>query len=370
LFALRLVESGRVFDILFMSLSFALASFTRYQAIALGPAMLLAICWCPADSWKGRLKALGIMIAACVVFLMPHFVLNTMAFGSPLYNENWKNIAFMLYGRSPQALEPFTGLVSVFLHSPWTVVQSTGSNFWTWIGEGFLWYLCGNKVLIPVALFCTGMLGGVASGSISLEPKKIVLLGYLGTYLLMLMVFMDPLPRLALPVIPVCLLFACDFLESSTSSIVGHIRRFTLTGHMMACCLIIGFLLYGLVPVLTDFVDRHPIPELNAARVLGTRLGGQDVVVGSFPYMQRYVKYPYRYLRDEDVFHTITSREQYYDFLKRFLAEKKADYLLIGEMTLGRRPKELLTGQGIPGFLKPVMADQGVVVYRVLRSPR
>ena len=89
-----------------------LAAFTRSNAPFLLPALLVACCLArgPLPGRKGRAWERGpgvrsrrawhltALLAAALLFLIPHWALRAAVFGSPFHDENWKNLAWKLHG--------------------------------------------------------------------------------------------------------------------------------------------------------------------------------------------------------------------------------------------------------------------------------
>lgn len=121
-FSLRAIERPCPASAVLTAFAFSLAYFTRYSALFLVPAILVALLAPAARAGaRERIVRLAVFAAAAALFLAPHFVLTYKVFGSPFYNENWKNLAFKLHGGGDWSYFrriPYDGLVPVVASAP------------------------------------------------------------------------------------------------------------------------------------------------------------------------------------------------------------------------------------------------------------
>jgi hypothetical protein len=97
---------------------------------------------------------------------------------------------------------------------------------------------------------------------------------------------------------------------------------------------------------------------------------GQGVtVLGTFPFMQRYVKYPYFKLEDADGADG-RKGDAYLRRLRSIAEDRNADFVIVGEASLKGRPAILLDVGAAAPFLEPLFRGDGVVVYRIGKGAR
>lgn len=143
-----------------------LATFTRANALFLVPALGVAWWlggaagrrtagadpshsrwrwWVPRGRWS-HLLAGG---AVALLFLAPHFALRAAAFGDPFHDDNWKNLAFKLYGFPDWSyLErvPFAGGREVLAADPGRVVLGFAEELGRFLAGGGISQLLGTPL--------------------------------------------------------------------------------------------------------------------------------------------------------------------------------------------------------------------------------
>lgn len=370
-FAVRVSEDPSVGVLVLMGVSFGLAYFTRYAAVALVPNVFLALWFSPLASMGQRFRRGLLVVAVMALTLIPHFVLNTYVFGSPFYNENSKNLVRKVFGvdlERDKPAAPMESAAAIILRSPGPVAASAFDTAGTWVNQGALAYVAGNKQFLAAAFFAAAFLAGVYSISLRQDKKKLFALLYAAVYFVMICIAMEPFPRLLLPILPVLFMIAAYFLVEVAFSGRLRLRLFTVPTYVPPLVVLFALMASGIPPAFSESAQRHPYQELEAAQLLEDRAGTGIVVMGSFPFMKRYVKYQYHHLNDDGFLAVQRSSDEYFERLRQTVRENKANFLVFGRPSLGNRPPELLTGQGIPAFLKPVLIGNQVAVYRVVAT--
>ncbi|MBI5570745.1 MAG: glycosyltransferase family 39 protein [Desulfomonile tiedjei] len=368
-FSLKVGSDERLGDLVALGICFALAYFTRYAAVALIPSIFIALACCPLPSFKDRLRRGFLLAAIVLVLLTPHFALNTHVFGSPFYNENSKNLVrkvFRIDLEITKEAAPPGGIAAVVLHSPGAVLSSTASTARTWIVDGMVAYVAGNREFLTAAIFMAALLAAIYLMVVQIDRKNLLILVYLATYGLMICVTIEPFPRLVLPILPICLLMVFSFIMEKALPDVVAIRNLRMPAYVPAVALFVALLGYGLLPAWSEAALSHPVDELTAAKWIERTAGNNTVVLGSFPFMQRYVGYRYVHLNDDGFLTQPHSRDEYYEQLRKKAREENAAFLIVGRASLGQRPEGLLAGRDIPDFLKPVMIRGAAAVYQVV----
>ena len=358
-------------SVLILALSFALAFFTRYTAIALFPGIIFSLIYTPSLSKKKTLINLVAFIVATAVFLLPHFIITTYLFGHPFYNENWKNLAFKLYGNwdwSYYERIPFDGLVSVIAYSPTTFLRSTLNEFLSLTrsdGSPFGLIELGGGGRLAGNLFFTLLLAGVYDAMSFLDRKRVIILSFIAVTIVMVCTLFIAFSRLMLPLLPLGYLLGGHFLIRAFPGSI-HFKNINIQRYIPVAAFFLIILCVTTLKQLPQFIARHPVKELEAALMLQENHGSEITVLGTFPFLQRYLQYNYYYL-DDPHGDEVKRKNKYYTRLKANINEMQADYIIVGRLTLNGRPRELLatSGSDIPPFLKPIFHNDDVAVYEV-----
>lgn len=369
-FALRLLNGRppRFAELVLLAFSFALAYCTRYQALVLIPVIAVALFISLAGTGsRSKTVAVAVFTCAVLLFLTPHFVVTSKLFGSPLHNENWKNLAFKVHGSSDWAYfrrVPFDGWFSVVLSGPVKIlsqfVRELGRFFYVTIGA------LGGQGLAG-SLFSVLALVGLYRDLWTFDRKKVVLVTFVAVLVLSTCFFFYSLPRLVLPILPLGYLWAGSFLLSGPFAGSFHVARVRVSRSAPLVAVFMIALLASTVVHMRMYVAAHPVAELEAARAIERKCGSDVTVLGTFPFMQRYVTYTYRWL-DNATDEESGRSELYMARMKAIVGEADADFVIVGRLFLEKRPVELLTGADTEGFLEPVYRTADVVVYRVVKE--
>ncbi len=335
---------------------FAAAFFSRYSAVFILPVPVVAILISDGDrSRRDKLLLSAVFIAASILFLVPHFVLNTKVFGSPLYNENWKNVAFKLYGDKDWSYFSriqFGSLSDVIREDPARWLRSSLKEFARFFSSTL--YFMGGKGAAGFLFLAMGTLG-IAAMILRIDRKRFIVL----LFIILLaaggsMTFFSGV-RFMLPVMGLYYMAIAGFLKRS-----GHVA--VLSASLVAVLAILT--IYSSVRHIDMYIDAHPVEELEASRLLESEYGTGIVVLGTFPYMQRYLTCGYSELKDSDG-KEMSDISTYFDSMDKQIVERGAQFVIVGRASLSRRPAGLLMGTDFPDFLSLVSIDEYVTVYRV-----
>ncbi len=361
-------DSGGYRNAAALGLGFALALFTRYSGFFLLPAVFVALATCPKEApARRRFISSAIFAAAALAALVPHFILTERAFGTPWYSESWRNLAMKMHGGydwryfRDASLEDLRAAVA---SSPGRLMSSFFRELIRFFSRT-LPELGGGG--IAGFLFTAAALAGLMLAVRKPDREKGLAICYAAFYAALGCFFFYSGPRLMLPLLPVGYLFAGALIFSpplAAASLRVAARRVPIS--RAVAMLILLSLAPGGARHLRAFARAHPIEELEAARFIERTYGHELVVLGTFPFMQRYVGYRYAELAtpggDTD------DRASYFDSLRRETEAAGADYVVVGKLFLKSRPPELLDADAAPSFLEPVHRGDNVVVYRVLEA--
>jgi 4-amino-4-deoxy-L-arabinose transferase-like glycosyltransferase len=242
------------YTLVFLSgMMFALAYFTRYQAMLLLPTLLLVLFLSSKQSISTFLRYLFVFLVAILIFLTPHVLLTMRIFDKPLYDENWKNVAAKLYYDKSQkhhepylANVPFHSLSEVILHSPRTFFASSLQEL-----QLFLRFGVSNIVGLPPFLAGLFFIGGYLM-LFSSSKAKLILLSFVGIYVISLsLAFFASHARLLLPILPVCYLIIADFLVMLHTKVSKKI--YNVSPIMLLAMLIVVAKILTILPDLRNF---------------------------------------------------------------------------------------------------------------------
>lgn len=357
---LAYLEQPRLRTALAAGLALGLAGFTRSNAPFLVPALLAA--WMLAPAFRpDRKRRLGHLAAAVLTFaavLIPHWALRQAAFGDPFHDENWKNVAWKLYGYPDWSYldrVPFSGLREVVLRDPGAVI-SGGFVELARFATGGAAQLLGTWG--HVLLFLAGT--GVALRRRALPAAW--LLGSGGLFLAATAFAFFTWGRLLLILLPLA--------YGLSATLAG--ARFSGVGRRILPALLAALVLLLAVKTfafrLPAFVARHPYGEVAALRRLDANLPPGAALAGTSPFLGRYLDRPYVDLPDA-FGPEVAQPALYYRKLERLLAGSGVAYLVAGEIDLRDRPRALLGDTSPAPWLDPAEPPAGtapgVAVWRV-----
>jgi len=369
-------------NIIFLAFFFALAYFTRYAAVSL----LVVIVFVCLSSRSGKESAvnLGIFSVCAVIFLLPHFFINIHLFGNPLYNCNWKNLAFKLYGKGERSYflrTPFDGLISVISYSPSNFLVSMVREF-----KKFFFVEMEKLIVFRPSVFgkvlVVSSLAGICNVKLFLRGKKIVLVLFFFVYIIMVSAFFfTRISRIMLPVIPLSYIFAGSFiafLSNYLSLRVAELKRhFSIRSSWMSMITMNLRIIFSAFFILTlfwasvktapsFFIGNHPVEELKAALRLQNKYGTNITILGVYPFFQRHLKCKYLYISSRLLrYGDRMGKERFFKRLKRFISRKKVDFLIIGKRSILRKNRvKLLINKKFPAFFKTLFHHVDVTVYK------
>jgi hypothetical protein len=256
---------------------------------------------------------------------------------------------------------PYDGLFSVLVSSPLKL-------FLFFIRELARFFHITVSALggqdLAGGLFAACALLGVYNSLFALDRKRIILVSFAGFCVIISCAFSYSLPRFMLPILPLCYLWGGSFILSGPWTGFFQISKLRMNRTAPVIAVFMLALFASTVLHLRMYVDAHPVRELEAARFIEQKYGSNLTVLGTFPYMQRYVKYGYHQLEDAYGEERIRP-DLYVNKLKTVVEATRADYVVIGRLFLQNRPVELLHAENVPAFLEPILQNSDVVVYQV-----
>jgi len=348
---------------------FAAAYFTRGTGIMLIPVVLAALTWTAAPNDARRVVTrIAVFAAVAIVCLIPHFVLTARAFGSPFHNDNWRNVAFKLYGNWDWdylmgSSEGST--LKVIMRSPLRFVTAAAHEQVKFFYDTLI-TLGGYG--IAGGLFAAASLGGAYTTALAMDRSRALVLSFLGFYILLVSLFFYTGQRFMFPVVPVCYLLCGAFIAAGVFQ-----GTFTVRGRAFRrAAPVVAVFMLALAATsaheIRQFIARHPLTELRAAQEVEKEYGKNITILGTSPFSHRGIDCEYIHL-NRFITRVGNPSQPFYERLRLAIEEAHVDYVIVGKQTLGGIPIGMLTGEGVPAYLQPIMKSDDVVVYRVLPLP-
>jgi hypothetical protein len=334
----------------------------------------------PASGGRRRGRHLAYAAAAAVLVLLPHWALRQAEFGNPFYDENWKNLAWKLYGYPDWSYldrVPFRSLAAVVAHDPAAVLRG-------WLAELERFAAAGAAQLLGtwahVLLAVAGTLWAVAQPA-TRRPAAWLLFA-LGSFLAATAFAFFTWGRLLLLLLPGAYALAFAPWSEATGALpslapawlrirwprltaAGRRGRLLLTTIGAAAVLLLAVKTFAFR--LPAFAARHPYVEVALLRRLDGSLPAGAALGGSSPFLGRYLRH--RYVALPDAFGPETTQAGlYFAKLRPLLSQAGVAYLVIGPIDLRSRPSSLLGPSAPVAWLMPAGGKSGVVVWRVVAN--
>lgn len=345
-------------------LGLGLAAFTRANAFFLLPGLAVAAALAPPPRGEeGRRRRWGhaLAFAASVLGgLIPHWALRYAAFGNAFHDENWKNLAFKLYGYPDWSYldrVPFPGLAAVVRADPGRVVAGALAELVRFAASGAA-QLFGTP--LHVLLIAFG-----AAWALRVRPRPaLYLLAAVGFFLIALATAFFTWGRLLLFALPPAYALAAVPLDQGSPSVRLLPRGARRLLPAIALLAVAGLAVKTFGFRLPAFIARHPYTEVATLERLERSLPPGAALAGSSPFLERYLHHPYLALPDA-FGREIARPALYYDKVRPLLAKERVAYLVIGRKDLRDRPAALAGAVAPVPWLEPVAQREDVAVWRV-----
>jgi 4-amino-4-deoxy-L-arabinose transferase-like glycosyltransferase len=203
-FAHSYFRRPRVSVLLAIAFFFSMAFFTRYTAIYLLFPIAVSIFFATPNSIKLIVRATATAGAAAIIFLLPHFVLSYDQFGSIMYTENLRNVAWKIGQHSYYAWPHYSQLpydeIMEIVSSQWMQVlrigaKSTIENFF-----GISGLLAPSHLFQSILYF--GFIGGFGIAVVRGRWDIVLIFAVVISYISMIGFTFFPYPRIMLPILP------------------------------------------------------------------------------------------------------------------------------------------------------------------------
>jgi hypothetical protein len=349
----------------------ALADWVRGNATTLVPALCLAYVLAPrrsvegADPAGGRSPAhLGAAFGGAVVVMAPLWWLRWRYFGSPFYDENWRNLWWKLHAHSDWSLlengGPRSSFGRLILGEPWAVCLSALREFANFFVSTLPALVGGWWCLPPLVV-------AVVAAIRRRSADAVYLLFALGTFTFGVAVVFFTWDRFMLLWIPIAA--ALSIAECHRLGEKWRPRGGALSpGVLMSAGLVALTLTSTVVWKLPAFVRQHPYAEVAALAPLDREIQGDEALAGTAPFLQRYLEHRYVHLPDDTGLHGV---DDYHDWcaVERLLRSTHVKYVAVSDVELRHRPRSLLGGgeapPAAPTWLELVRKDAHTALWRV-----
>jgi hypothetical protein len=359
----------------------ACAAFTRGNAVFLLPALALAWWLAPklgntanaessakssrpelADRARRlRWRDLALAGLAYAAFLSPLWWIRWRVFGDAFYSENFKNLAWKLYGYPDWSYldrVPFDSLGQILLADPLRVATAM-------LGELQRFATGGLSQLLGTGLHAL-VLGAGAALAVGWRRRTAgwLVVG-LSVALAATALAFFTWGRLLLYLLPALNALGAAGLALTGRGMDGAIppssgwrprwlRRWHPSWRDLLVTLLVALLAsktFGFR--LPDFVDRHPVTEIATLRALEEELPEDRSLAGLTPFLDRYLERPYVALPDA-FGEEVDDPQLYFRRLRSILDEERVAFVVASPLDLRDRPQALVGAEiSEPGTLPP-----------------
>jgi len=183
-----LFRSKKTIDLVFSAIFGLLAFLTRYNGafIVFGSVLYLALI---GDSFRNRLKRIGLWISVFICIGLPWFIPNYIARGNPIYNSNYQNVMIEFYGIGREGFsvenwykdlpEKFTSLGDVIFYDPVYFVKHLSGNI-----VKYFWFDLQKLIGLRLGIFI--ILGSIMLFFLKPDRQKLIYFSFGIFYFLIL----------------------------------------------------------------------------------------------------------------------------------------------------------------------------------------
>ncbi len=353
--------------VLIAGLLFGLAAFTRGNALFLFPGIVLGFLLAPIPG-ATRLRWLALFAIAALPGFAAHWTTRALEFGSPFYDENWKNLAWKLYGAGDWSYldrVPFQSASEIVHADLMRVLQGGGSEVLRFAKSGFA-QIAGTWVHALTFGF------GVAAAVWHRHRGALWLLTSIAMFTIALALAFFTWGRLLLALLPTIAAISAYPLATAWGG--DRARRF---GTLVAVALVLLLATKTFLFRLPAFGARHPYEEIAALRAVEDSAHPLSALAGTSPFLGRYLDR--RYVALPDAFGPEKSNPAlWFHRIAILLEQENVEFVAVSEIDLRDRPSALLGTTPPMPWLERVSTPNDsaprpgsrVVVWRVRQEPR
>ncbi len=354
-YTLKIQDNTEYKNFVVLGVFTAIAYVTRYNALLLLPIILVSLV-ITAKKHGLLVKQWVTFMAVLSMFVLPQLLITYFQYGSPFYNEAWRNIALVIFGglhdnawgyatsvtfsEFINSMARYPGLA--FGHFIGNLVQFFGMSWELLMGNNALYhipydryvrYLYFAAILWPMAIMSiAGIYTAIKNKTINRNYLTLILL-YLTIYIVVFSFCFTVEERLMMPILGVTNIFLIYLVFGLFK---GSARYQTI----VVLYVFIPLLVTGAV-ALYDYAGMDPVTDLKIAQTLENRNNDSITIAGTATFLQpylscNYTRIPYATGAEVD------SPQLYNRMLKNFLDNGHYDYLIVGR-----------SGYSYPGLSDP-----------------
>lgn len=340
---------------------YGVAAFLRGNALFLVPGIVLALVLAPVP-WRRRLAHAALAAGVAALVLVPHFTLRQASFGDPFHDENWKNLAWKLYGEGDWSYldrVPFANLGAVVAADPARMVAGG-------VGELARFARSGASQLFGTPLHAGFALAGLGALCAWGRRREAGLLAVAaGVFLGGLALVFFTWGRFLLVLLPLGMAFGAAGTAVLVERSGGSRRLRWAATAALAGALVILTAKTALFQ-LPAFLRRHPVGELAVLTELTAAHPGVTLA-GTAPFLGRRLPSPYFPLPDA-FGPEIQEPARYWTRLEPQLRARDVRFLVVSALELRDRPRGLLGAEAPVPWLEKVGEGGETVAWAVKPS--
>lgn len=349
-----------------------LAWLTRGSAIFLLPGFLLLPLFARRAGGEERGRRRHDLVAAalaCVAVGLPLLALRWDQFGDPFHDENWRSLAFKLYGEGDWSyLEraPFGGVLGVVAADPGRFVVGGLEQLLVLLRSGAR-MLFGH---VAVALSAVAGLALARRRSSALWLATAAL-----TYGIALAFAFYSWHRFLSILLPVALAFVAVSLGEPGRELLARIapralarwpRAPAAAGAAATLCVLGAFAGRTTREAIPRFVAAHPIAEARLLRELAGSLPPGSGIAGTRSFLARQVPGNRYVALPEPLGEELERPELYLERMRALFERERIGWLVAGAVGLGGRPRALLDERPPAEWLRAEHGDGSARLWRVV----
>jgi len=269
----RSATSGRA--TLLCGLAFGFSVGTRFSCVGFAPALLAAV-------HRGRIGSdLVRLTVGVVIGYLPHGIVSTLEYGSPLFTYNWRNFVLKHGGFDALLLvDPGYPNLVAFLREHWVESLQLGFTDVRQQVQGDFGRLLSGGLPAPASWLVGGVaLAAILALAVRRRPTGTVLGLCFATYLALVCLAYAPIERVVLPLFPLAAI--------ALGALVGSGRRWANAVGIVTLVLLCSSLVFHLPARLQQFVDAHPLREIEVARAVAER-PEVELLATTYSYMPQF----------------------------------------------------------------------------------
>lgn len=356
-----------------LGIFFGLAYSTRYNAIFILPVITFFFL---SSGKTYPIEFFVALFTSIIIAVTPQLILNYIQFGNPIYNENWRNVAFYYFGlKNLSWNEGFTQYSQEYLFQEFiknslyfiefglfSIIKFITFNlpnilFGTWeLGDWKIGKLFSTLIpqLLTLASFYT-ILFGIKTQKDNIRKNSLLLVSYVVVMVLSIGFTFPFAPRFVLPIIPFLFMFFINGIYQAVSN--NRLLNIMLS-------MFVIFFLSTQYNEIRSFAKDHVIDDLRAAEWLTDNVCNPSVM-GTSLFLRNHFNFSYTYLDSLTVIH---DEKRYVDRINSTIRKSMPAYFIVNPISsYGNNTPEFLykaPNKTLP-FLIPVKQVGSSIIFKI-----